>query len=100
MITKAIKILFNSLVLAMAVWLIGVLTFQPVLPSMLVSQYEVIKEYEATEDQFTLRTLSVCHEVVYKTSRWFGDGTINDPFRRKVYSKPAPSNYCRRKTNE
>ena len=96
MIAKAIKILFNSLVLTVGVGLIGIYLFQPVLPSMMVSQYEIVTEYEATENKFTLKQIPVCHEVTYSTYKWFGDGKPDDIFRRKVMSRQTLANYCKK----
>jgi len=93
---KALSTILGLIVICPLVLLVLIYTTSPFAPAKIVTQYEIVKEYEATENKFTLKQISVCHEVTYSTSKWFGDGKPDDIFRRKVMSRQTLAKYCKK----
>lgn len=96
MIRKTISLFVWLLTIAPLMVLVLAYTSSPIAPAKIVTQYEIVKEYEATENEFTLKQISVCHEVTYSTPKWFGDGKPDDIFRRKVMSRQTLAKYCKK----
>lgn len=96
MLRKALSIILGLVLISPLVLLVLAHITAPVTPAKIVIQYEIVKEYEATENEFVLKQIPVCHEVTYSTSKWFGDGKPDDIFRRKVMSRQTLAKYCKK----